>query len=140
MFYLVDKAAKKAYEDIDPAVIGTRGRVIPAIAMVEFVHPTPFSDEINGRSQELKGITKVGDEECFEIHVVYAAGNQESHWFFSTKDYLPRRRDSIFTGQDGQRQGRQVILTSLEVDPKFEKSPFKLVLPEGFTKTDDFAP
>ena len=70
---------------------------------------------------------------------MYARGDQESVWFVSTKDYLPRRRDSIFI-RDGERQGTQIVLTSLEVDPKFTKSPFKLELPEGFTKTDDFAP
>lgn len=141
MFYLVDKAAKIAYEDIDPAVLGRRGQIVQrSITMIEFVHPTPFSDEINGRSQELKGITKVGDEECYEIHVAYAQGNQEAHWFVSTKDFLPRRVDRFFTAPDGGRQGTQLILTSLTVDPKFDKSPFKLALPEGFTKTDDFAP
>ncbi len=141
MFFLVDKAAKKAYEDIDPAVLGSRAGIMRrGMTMAEFVHPTPFSHEINARSQELKGITKIGDEECYEIHVVYAQGNQESVWFVSTKDYLPRRRDSIFIGRDGERQGTQIVLTSLEVDPKFTKSPFKLELPEGFTKTDDFAP
>jgi len=28
----------------------------------------------------------------------------------------------------------------LTVDPKSEKDPFKFELPEGYTKSDDFAP
>ncbi len=140
-FFLVDKAAKTAYEDIDQAVLGSRGRMIGrAFAMAEFVHPTPFSDEINGKGHELKGVTKVGDEECYEIRVQYAQGGQEATWFVSTKDFLPRRVDRFVTAPTGEKQGTQLMLTSLTVEPKFTQSPFKLVLPAGFTKSEDFAP
>lgn len=137
--FLIDPRAKKAYEDIDPAVLGSDGRLAQSLAMREFTHPTPFSDEINGESAILKGTTKIGDEECYEIHIKYAAA-QRAKWFFSKRDYLPRAVERIFPSQDGAARGTLLTLTNLVTNPKFDKDPFKLVLPEGFEKTDDFAP
>lgn len=139
-FFLVDVREKKAYEDIDPAVLGTLGGVMRrGITMAEFVHPTPFSDEINGEKHELKGVTDVAGEKCYEIVVKYAGTPQEAHWFFSTTDLLPRRVDRWFEPR-AERGGAQLIITKLWVDPKLEERQFKLVLPEGFEKIDDFAP
>jgi len=139
-FFVIDPKTKKAYEDIDPAVLGSTGRAVRGVTMAEFVHNEPFSDEINGEKQELKGVTKVGDEDCYEVLVKYKAQAQEATWFFSKKDFLPRRVDRVFTNQAGEKGGSQLIVTKLTVGPKFDNDPFKLVVPEGFTKTDDFAP
>ena len=139
-FFLIDKAEKKAYEDIDPAVVGSAERVIRGITMAEFLHPTPFNDEITAKKQELRGVTKVGDEECYEIFVQYANPAQEANWFFSTKDFLPRRVQRWIIVLNGDRRGSELTITHLRVAPTFAKSPFKLTLPEGFTKIDDFAP
>lgn len=139
-FFLIDKAEKKAYEDIDPAVIGSVGRVTRGITMAEFLLPTPFNDEITARKQELRGVTKIGNEECYEIFVAYANAAQEANWFFSTEDFLPRRVQRWIIVLNGDRRGSELTITKLKVDPKFAKSPFTLTLPEGFTKIDDFAP
>ena len=41
---------------------------------------------------ELKGSKKISGEDCYEIHVVYASENApEATWYFSKKDFLPRR-------------------------------------------------
>jgi len=139
-YYLIDAKEKKVYEDVDPAVVGTAGRGARALGMAEYVHPEPFSDEINGKKQELKGTTKVGDEDCYEVNVEYGQAGVEATWFFSKKDFLPRRVDRRFQTPTGEKGGTQLIVTKLTVDPKIEKDPFKLVVPEGFTKIDDFAP
>lgn len=139
-YFLIDFKAKKVYEDIDPAVVGTAGRAVRALAMGEYFHPEPYSDEIKGKKQELKGTTKVGDEDCYEVNVEYEQANVEATWFFSKKDFLPRRVDRRFQTPTGEKGGAQLIVTKLTLDPKLDKDPFKLVVPEGFTKIDDFAP
>lgn len=139
-FFVIEAKEKKVYEDIDPAVVGTAGRSVAGLTMAEYVHPEPFSDEIKGTKQELKGSAKVGDEDCYQIHVTYTEGGQEATWYFSKKDFLPRRVDRFRKMPTGETGSTQLIVTKLTVDPKFDKDPFKLIVPEGFTKVDDFAP
>lgn len=140
-FFLIDSANKIAYQDMDPAVIGRAGQMALALVMREYSHPTPFSDEINADKAELEAITKIGDVDCYQIRVIYAGGRGEAVWYFSTKDFLPRRLDRIFK-QPGNDEGSstQLVLTELTVDPKLAGDAFKLALPEGFTLSDDFAP
>lgn len=138
MFYIIDHQAKIAYEDLDPAVSGSAGRAVGNAMTIEFIHDTPFSDELNGESRELKGSETIGGEDCYIIHVVYA-GNQSATWSFSKKDFLPRRR--IDHVSQGDQTGTSVrTMTNLVADPKVDDAVFKLKLPKGYTKTDDFAP
>lgn len=143
-FYVQDIAEKKAYEDIDPAVLGPRtGGPTTRLVMGEFAHPTPFSDEINGKKHEFKGVDDVGGEKCYHVVVEYATEqSQQADWWFSINDLLPRRVDRQFPpqGESTERGGTQLIVTKLAVDPKIDDSTFKLTVPEGFTKVDDFAP
>lgn len=140
-YFVLDPAKKIAYVDIDPAVTGTSGRMVGLLTMLEYVHDAPFSDEINGQEKTLKGIEKVGGEDCYHIYVKYSQEGQEADWYFSKKDYLPRRVDRKFTPRGGgEPGGRQLIVTALTVDPKSDKDPFKFDLPEGYEKSDDFAP
>jgi len=137
-YWLIDHTAKTAYEDIDPAVLGRVGGTAMRAALVaEFVHSEPFSDEINGKKQELLGSEKIGDEDCYKIKVVYASGAQEAIWHFAKKDFLPRARLDSRQGQEG---GSQRTITNLVVDPKLDEELFKFKLPEGYKKSDDFAP
>ena len=46
-FFLVDHVGKKAYQDFDPAVMGSGGNALFGVSMAEFVHPSPFDDEID---------------------------------------------------------------------------------------------
>jgi len=140
VYFLIDHANKKAYEDIDPAVIGTIGRPLQAGLMVEFVHETPFTDEINATKHELRGSKTIGGEDCYEIHVGYANQAQEATWYFSKKDFLPRGRIDFFRVPNQPEGGQQKFLKNLKVDPPIDADAFKLKLPEGYTKTDDFAP
>ncbi len=139
-YYLIDHTAKKAYHDMDPDVMGTGGQALASIGLAEFVHPNPFDDEIGADVVELQGKETVGGVECHKVHVAYSGGRSESTWFFSTEDYLPRRRVRHFD-VPAQGQGtREITLTELEVDPEVGPETFKLKLPEGYEEVDDFAP
>jgi outer membrane protein assembly factor BamB len=140
MFFLVDHQTKKAYYDMDPNVMGSGARALRGVGMIEFVHPAPFDDELNGDKTELLGTEKVHGEECYKIHVVYQGGQGTSTWFFSTKDYLPRRRIRQFTDPEQGEGALDITIAELTVDPEIDPSRFTLELPDGFEQIDDFAP
>lgn len=139
-FFLIDPAEKTVYEDIDPAVLGRRGDIARVVWMIEYVHATPFNDELDGRVVEFKGTTEVAGEDCYEIRVHYSTSDQWATWFFSTKDYLPRRVLREYPQPDGQVAGRDLILSNVAADPKLGEDAFTAKVPEGFKKTDEFAP
>jgi hypothetical protein len=138
-YFLIDAASKKAYEDIDPGVMGRTGQALRGLRMDEFVHNAPFDDELNAQTVKLEGKEPVEGVECYKILVVYSGGQGESTWYFSTQDYLPRRRVRKFTTPQGDG-AIDLVIKSLEVAPKFDGSTFALALPAGFQKIDDFAP
>lgn len=138
-FFVIDHKNKKAYEDIDPAVLGTNRQWQQRVTMLEYVHDRPFSDEINGEKQELKGTVKIGGEECYHVYVKYSP-QQEAEWFFAKKDFLPRQVIRRFLGGDTPRPGSVLTVTSLSVDPPLSEDAFSFKLPAGFEKVDDFAP
>ena len=140
IFYVTDHPNKITYEDIDSSVLGTTGGAARGLWMMEFLHPAPFSDELNGDLQELVGTKTIAGEECYEIHVEYAGGRGEAYWCFSKNDFLPRQRTDIFQSRDGAAASRVRTITSLTVDPKIDEATFRLKLPYGYTKSDDFAP
>jgi hypothetical protein len=142
-YYVIDAKNKKAYVDLDPGVVGGFRRIVGGLRMQEYGHEKPFSDEINGKVKELKGIEKVGEEECYHVYVEYGeqAGGLVTDWWFSTKDFLPRRSDRVRTNaQTGAKGGGKLVITNLEINPKVDPNDFKIKIPEGFTKVDDFAP
>lgn len=140
-YFVVHHATRTAYEDIDPTVMGNSGQVFAAGFMIEFLIPKPLNDEITGKTQELTGIKQIAGEDCYEIHVVYAAERApEATWYFAKKDFLPRRRIDHCKLQDG-REGTVVkTISNLVANPKLAEDAFQLKLPENYTKTDDFAP
>ena len=140
-FFLLDPQKNIAYENTKPTVVGYANAWVSSLCMAEFVHPTPFDDEINAEKVELKGTEKVGDEECYVIHVVYSeARGMETDWYFSKKDLLPRRADRITVHKIRGKSVKKLVITDLIVDPKIDKDTFELALPEGFEKTDKSAP
>lgn len=138
-FYVIDHKNKKVYEDIDPGVMGRTGRPARNLGMLELVHSKPFTDEINGESHELKESVMIGDQDCYQIKVTYANNAGESIWFFAKKDYLPRGVTRVWRRGD-QKSTRELRLTNLIVDPPISEDAFKLQVPAGFEKIDDFAP
>ena len=138
-FYLINWAKQMVHVGSIPDVLGTDGRTSQAIAMVEFVHPTPFSDEINGDEAVLTGTTMIGDELCYVIDVTYRGAISESTWYFSQRDFLPRRVDRIYNRR-GDRATTELIVTDLVVDPEIDVETLALVVPEGFEKTNKLPP
>ena len=104
-----------------PGAQGLLRDAFQLIWMREFLHPTPFSDELNGDSRKYEGKKKIGDSECHVIHVVYSGGQGEARWYFGTKDNLPHRVDRLFGG------GARVLeLTKLDTSPEFKEGHFKV--------------
>lgn len=139
-FFLVDHLSQKGYEDIDPGVLGSARGVLFGGGMIEFVHGTPFSDELEADTLELQGTEDVAGEPCDKIRVVYAGGQGESIWYFSQRDRLPRRRIRVL---DIPQQGKgEIVITvsRLETDPEACGSMFRMSLPTGYEMVDDFAP
>ena len=82
----------------------------------------------------------VGGEPCYQIHVSYGGGAGESTWFFSKKDYLPRRRVRHFTVPEQGEGTLEIDVSQLEVNIEPDEGLFRLKLPEGYEQIDDFAP
>ncbi len=140
IFYLIDESKKTVYADIDRQVLGRTGQLAAAINMREWAHPTPFADEIKAREVELQGLVKIGGVECYKIHVVYRGQGGEAVWYFSTKDHLPRRCDRVINFAPAAPGGTQLVLTNVVPNVKVDHDSFKLVIPDGFERTDRFAP
>ncbi len=137
---------KKVYA-IDPAQkVFTQGKYPEAqrlmrggraLLMLEYIHSTPFSDEINAKSAKHEGVKKVGNVECDVIYVIYQE-NLEARWFFGKEDHLPRRVERIIKNEDGEDQGARVLIVkNLNTKPGLSPDSFRLEAPEGF-KTKEF--
>ncbi len=102
-----------------------------ALFMLEYMHPTPFNDEIVGLSRTYEGRQDVGGEECHVIYVRYL-NDSESRWYFSVNDYLPRRVDRIVNAA-GKIDGAITLeISDLKVDCPFELSDFRPRPPAGY--------
>lgn len=138
-FYLIDHTNKKAYEDMDPGVMGSSGRILNGMGMLEYVHNAPFDDEINAEVAEYQGMESIEGVECHKVRVEYAGGLGESIWYFGKDDYLPRRRVRLFE-RGGESGSLTITIANLEVNPKEDRSLYRLKLPKGYEQIDDFAP
>ncbi len=139
-YYVIDHAEKKAYVDIDPAVLGRMGNTVAGFTtVIEFLHPTPFQDEIDAKEKKMLSTKTIDGVECYVVEVTYPQG-QKAIWSFGKNDFLPRERSDQQTTPDGQQGGQVKTLTNLNVHPKIDDSTFKFKIPEGYTQIDDFAP
>jgi len=139
-YYLIDHATKKVYADIDPMVLGSSGRQFQRMAMIEYLLPEPFSDEINAEHKEIQGTETIGGQECTKIHLRYAGGQGEANWYVAKSDSMPRRVDRLVTNETGEKGATELVITNLAPNPVFVANPYELRIPEGYEKTDDFAP
>jgi len=102
----------------------------PPLFMLEYLHDTPFSDELNGKSARYEGTRDVGGVECHVIYVVYA-NDMESRWYFGTEDSLPRRVDRIVS--EGSSMGSFTLeVSNLDTKPELSPCDFCLECPKGF--------
>lgn len=124
--------SKKTYMRADGSDIRTLIQTAHRLYMIEFLHPTPFSDELRGRSAEYEGVEKVGDVDCDVVYVVYSAmGSPKSRWYFGREDHLPRRVDRI-----GGRGNTTLIVTDLDTAPDESDDEFALEAPDDFKKVE----
>ena len=103
--------------------------------MIEFIHTSPFSDELEGDKVELQGTKKVGDQECYKIYVQYKKSEGEAIWYFSKGDFLPRRVERLAKNRSGETGVLRKTVTDLEIDPEVAPDAYKVAVPEGFTQT-----
>lgn len=140
-YYLVDHRSKTVYADMDPAVLGSMTRLVISSMMIEFLHPRPFDDELAGKQHTLKDSKTIDGEECYGVEVVYNIDQAPVvTWYVSKKDFLPRGRIDQFTLSNGQKGELHKMLSHLVIDPKLDKDAFEIKVPEGYTRTDEFAP
>ncbi|HKQ49221.1 MAG TPA: redoxin domain-containing protein [Phycisphaerae bacterium] len=105
--------------------------------MQEYVHATPFSDEINAKSAKHESVKKVGDVECDVIYVVYSEG-VEARWFFGKKDHLPRRVERMDFSEEGELKAALILVVkNLDTKPGLSDAAFRLDAPEGY-KSKEF--
>ena len=139
LFFLIDPKTKMVYADIDEAVLGTHQRNVQRLLMREFVTKEPLADVLKAEKLELKETVQVGDETCYQIHVPLS-DTRGITWFVSKKDWLPRRVDRLYQNPEGGEGSTRLVLTNLVTRTTFSAEPFKVIVPQGFTRTDDFAP
>jgi len=138
--YLIDPGKKIVYVDMDPAVLGSAARLVRTISVGKLVNPEGFADELKAEKIELNGSTKVDDLDCYQVHVTYGAESGDGTWSIAKTDFLPRRIIRNFPRPNGEKGGREVVLADVKTNPPLDKDPFLLIVPEGYTKTDEFAP
>ncbi len=133
--YLIDHVKKSVSEGSGTTVFGQSARYIFTGITGEFIHPQPFTDEINGKKQELLGTEMVGGEECYIVRVTYnVPGPDESKalWYISKKDFLPRARNDVIKLGPTREGGRLRTMTNLVINPKINENTFKAKVPEGY--------
>jgi hypothetical protein len=139
IYFLIDAKTKTVYEDMDQAVLGSQSRNIQRVLMREFASPKPFEDALKAGTIQLRETEQVGGEAC---HVVFVEGEQPPTllYYIAAKDYLPRKIVRTYKNDEGAEGTTELAIHDLAINPSFVKSPFKVVIPAGFTKTDEFAP
>lgn len=99
------------------------------ILMLEYIHPKPFSDELNAISSAVEGEAEIDGSDCYVVYVKYQ-DHSESRWFFGKEDFLPRRVERIVRGD---AKGAEVLVVkNLNTNPAIEKATFRLSPPEGY--------
>ena len=137
-YFLIDAKAKTCYKDLDPAVLGAQGRNLQRIVLRDFAAPEPLANVIKSGEIELRGDVKIGSEDCRELYMKHR-DTGTAVWAVSKKDFLPRKVTRLIKNDQGEAT-TELLISDLVVNPQFVKSPFEMVCPEGFKKTDDFAP
>lgn len=138
-FFLIDPKTYTAYEDIDPAVLGSQSRNFQRVLLREFSSDEPFKDELKADSIEIIGTQVIDGQRCYNVFVKIE-DHSDTVWSISQKDYLPRFVKRIHKSPEGEEGTTELTITQLVVNPKFSYDPFRLQVPHGYKKTDDFAP
>jgi len=138
-FFLIDPETKKAHLDMDPAVLGSQGRNVQRVVLDVLAAEKPYAEDLEAETITHEGTESIDGHDCHKIRVVRESP-PEMIYFLSKSDLLPRRVVRQFKGRDGEPGTTELTLAKLTPNPNEPKNPFKLQVPEGFQKTDDFAP
>ena len=140
-YYVIDASTKKVYADIDPAVMGSKKRDPRVILLQDFVSDKPLENELKQTQAQLGDPEEVGEELCYQVKVKMTDSQvAETIIHISQNDYLPRRIVRVYLNRQGEEGTTELELNNLTVKRKCDPKKFKLEVPEGFAKTDDFAP
>jgi len=139
LYYLIDKKNKTVYADIDEAVLGASNRDAQRVLMREFVAKEPLAEALKVETIELKPSEKVGDQDCYQVSIVRPERG-ETRLFVSKQDWLPRKVVRVYKDPERGEGSTVLELNDLIAETKCDLKKFKLVVPKGFKKTDDFAP
>ncbi len=137
--YVVDPQTKTVYADIDPGVYGKNQFGIDLSLVREFGLAKPFEDTLNGGELRLEASSEVGGEDCYALWLK-PKSEPGSTWFLSKRDFLPRRVSFSMKDEKGVEGGGELTLSKLVVNPTLPKDAFAVTVPEGYRKTDEFAP
>jgi outer membrane lipoprotein-sorting protein len=144
VYFLIDPQAKIAYQDMDPAVLGADSRNLQRVILPEFSAKEPFKEALEAKSVEIVGSESVAGEDCHRVTVKTSEPSPAAvDWYISKKDYLPRKVVRTYNNRsdpEGPQGTTELTISQLVINPKFKADPFKLVVPSGFKKTDEFAP
>ncbi len=104
-----------------------------SLYMFEFLHPTPFSDEINAVKRKYEGEKEVEGVLCDVIYVKYNIHALEARWYFGREDSLPRRVERI-SRRLGTKNIRILTISDLDLSPELTAGHFRPPCPDGFER------
>lgn len=138
-YYLVDEKSKTVYADVDPAVLGSNARTFQRLILREFGDAEAFKEELKSESLSLGEAESVGGVDC---HVVIFKKDSppDTWWWISKEDHLPRRVRRLYKDEQQGEGSTELTLMSLAANPTTKEESFRLRVPDGFKKTDEFAP
>jgi hypothetical protein len=140
-YFLLDPKTKKAHHDIDPVVLGSESRNLQRVVLREFAEKEPFKDALEATDVQLSGTRTVDGELCYEVQINTPDERQRAIvWSISTTDFLPRNVKRIYKGrEEGTPDGTtELTISRLVAKPNWEKNKFEMVVPAGYTATDEF--
>lgn len=140
LFYLVDPKKKIVYADMDDAVLGSQQRNLRRVLLLDFVADEPLEADLKVDNIELKETVEIGGEACHQVRVIQSE-TREVIWYISAKDFLPRRVDRVYRQEAGGEEAfTRLEIADLKATSTLDIAPFKLTVPPGYKRTDDFAP
>ena len=132
VFFLVDVQKETVTESKDRAVIGDREQMLRYFAIPELMHKDPFGKAKKADKVEFKRYDEVNGIACYVVHVSNADGTEQTDWFFSTTDSLPRRVDRIKVDSTGKTGTISLTMERLIPNPIMQQDPFTKFVPEGY--------
>ena len=139
LYFLTDPKVKTVYADIDDAVLGPYMSDLRRFLLPEFLADEPLAAELAAADMRLAEPEKLESETCRKVVVKFPNG-RSTVWYFAKKDALPRRVDRFYPHPQQGEASTSFTMSKVSSESKFSLEPFKVKVPEGYTRTDDFPP